>query len=140
MSFTTQLWTDASYDLNYKKAGLSVIIIRRNAEEVTYISKNKNVYCEDNNEAELRAILLGLKGLTDKDRKIAIITDSKVAKNAILSGHGKYTKILKEIRTILDNLNTVKIYNKKGHEKSKNKHNVLNNTVDILANIARKYR
>lgn len=140
MAGTIQIWTDASYDKDLKKAGISSIIIRRTDNEISYVSKAQKIYCKDNNEAELEAILLGLNNLKSNDKKVVIITDSKVAQQSILSGHRNYMNTVNKIWDILDNLDSFKVFTKRGHKKQKTKHNELNNAVDLLANLARKYR
>lgn len=113
-----QVWTDAGFNQDTKQAGLGVLIRSVNVYGIEEKRLKKTIICCDNNEAELQAILYGLKNLGDtKDGfTISIITDSRVAISNLLGYNNtkKYSDVCKEIKILLTG-EKVKFYFKKGH-------------------------
>ena len=134
-----QLWVDASYDERTQDAGLGILIrdiIPQGIKETTYRVKTKAV---DNNQAELLAILYGVRNLDNFD-KLHIITDSQTAINCIKNPDGrpdKYTFIVREIHKALEG-RAWKIYHKKGHSKNNDRYSLRQNYTDALAKGAKK--
>lgn len=134
-----QLWVDASYDEKTQDAGLGILIrdiIPHGIKETAYRIKTKAV---DNNQAELLAILYGVRNLDNFD-KLHIITDSQIAIDCIKNPDGrpdKYTFIVREIYKALEG-KTWKIYHKKGHSKNNDRYSLRQNYTDALAKCAKK--
>lgn len=116
-----QIWCDASFGNNTKKAGLAITLIRMLSPK----GINRNyfeipAYAADNNEAELLAIKFGVEqAIQYKPERINIITDSVVAINAIKNpeqASSKYKKLAFCIRELIgDNFH---IYHRKAHTKN----------------------
>lgn len=135
-----QIWCDASFDNNTKKAGLAITLIRMLSPK----GINRNyfeipAYAADNNEAELLAIKFGAEqAIKYKPERINIITDSVVAINAIKNpeqASGKYKKLAFYIRELIgDNFH---IYHRKAHTKRKDRYTYEQSVCDMMAKRAR---
>lgn len=135
-----QIWCDASWSNG--KAGLGVVIRRIN-EDATIEEKtcSKQIRCENNNIAELEAILYGLENMGARDRTpIFIITDSMYAIDTINNPdqfHGKRKELGKVIRGIIG-FDKFRVYHKKGHSKNKDVYSRRQQQTDDLAGDIRK--
>lgn len=108
-----QIWCDASFDNNTKKAGLAITLIRMLSPK----GINRNyfeipAYAADNNEAELLAIKFGAE-----------------------QASGKYKKLAFYIRELIgDNFH---IYHRKAHTKRKDRYTYEQSVCDMMAKRAR---
>ena len=134
------VWCDASFDNETKKCGLGVVIkqlILGGIKESRIQVKDNAV---DNNEAELKAIRLGVMHV-DKPlpEPIFIVTDSKVAINALKDPEHcpeKYKALVKNIYHHIG-CERVRFYHCKGHQKKNNRYTNIQAICDKLAKKAR---
>jgi ribonuclease HI len=134
-----QIWTDASFNDKTKEAGLGILVrklLKNGIKETKYAIKCK---ADDNNQAELLAILYGLRSV-DNSEKIHIITDSQTAIDCIHSPESKPNKYKYVVRQIQQELKGKrwKIYHKKGHSRSNDRYSNRQEVTDLLAKCAKK--
>lgn len=130
------VWCDASYDDKTKKCGLGVVIKQLVFGGVKESRIQVKDCAIDNNEAELKAIRLGIMHVDKPLREpIHIVTDSMVAINALKDPEhcpDKYKALVKNIIHCMGG-ERVRIYHCKGHNQKGNKYSHIQAICDKLA-------
>lgn len=133
------IFCDASFDDKTKKCGCGIVIkqmIKNGLKEIRIQIKD---YAVDNNDAELKAILHGLRNIDIKKSKlINIATDSMVAVKilkGITTPNQKYQETVNLIQKELSG-RKIRVYHVKGHA-NKNKYHHIQEICDKLSKKAR---
>ena len=142
----TLIYTDASYDKRYHKAGLGVVIHRHSHNMPTQTNYYQQcVKSSDSNLAELQAVLLALSKISDDDNNIIIMTDNNNVRQTIKRPNreeytGERAELGKRIRKILDSnpQRRYKIYHVKAHCMVTGQRSFNQQLCDKMANAARK--
>lgn len=134
-----QLWCDASFDSTTKNAGLGITIQQLTLSGIKRTKIKISTTAIDNNHAELLSILYAMKNIPENkfDTRINVITDSEVAKMAIL-GYHKKPEYLSVVRQIKEINKPFKIYHRKAHTKKTDRYSMMQAISDHLAKSARK--
>lgn len=109
-----RIFTDASTRQAQGTSGIAFIVTNNKDQEI--FRNSKLIFENDNNTAELQAILFALKSVKDTDEHITLLTDSAYSINVIRNGYcrDKEAKIVQDIQENLQRLNC-SIFWIKGH-------------------------
>ena len=129
-----RIFTDAS---SRKISGVAFVCI--DDENEIIIQGRKIIWCSDNNQAELEAILFALENITKTPENHILYTDSLHALGYIYKKPDKKdTNTTKKIRIRLNKLNCSVVWIK-GHGTDKSIETKMNKFVDKLAKKTREY-
>lgn len=142
------IFCDASFDNGTKKCGCGIVIKQLIPNGVKETRINVSDYAIDNNDAELKAIMHGLRHV-DKPlpETINIVTDSQVAikqlKKAIYRGDCSVEEVNPKYQTTVQKIiheiagERVRLYHCKGHTDRQRKYSQVQAICDRLAKKSR---
>ena len=128
------VYTDGSFDINTKRAGIAAVIVRKEKGELIYLSKHL-AHCESSTEAEVQAIYFGLI-LMKKYRAIRTLKTDSAAAIACIENRSLGRKLInetfrfwmKEIRNQINEIGAIELKWIRGHS------NILGNEIaDTIA-------
>jgi len=108
------IFTDGAFSRKYEVAGIGVFI--QFGEKTKFISKE--IPCDTNNIAELKAIEAALDSIIDKSISITLYSDSAYAIGVLTRGWSpqKNIELIKTIKIKLKRFTNLKFEHVKGHD------------------------